>query len=175
MDQVWLEVSPHFTLTVHQDLTSITVVSDQGRVLTSLVPVLPPHHQHQHWRVQEVDLRHTVVFVRLSSEGPDTSRRGLILQADLTSLLLRPGQGSSSSTPATVVAESDWPRLYNVSSRHQADQCQHSPATDPGLQLLRSSTTRLLRLYFHIFNLTMIYGITHSNTFCLPLQSFRAS
>ena len=108
MDQVWLEVSPHFTLTVHQDLTSITVVSDQGKILTSLVPVLPPHHQHQHWRVQEVVLRHTVVFVRLSSEGPDTSRRGLILHTDLTSLLLRPGQGSSSSTPATVVAESDW-------------------------------------------------------------------
>ena len=104
MDQAWLAVSPHFTLTVHQDLDSVTVVSAQGRVLTTIVPDLPALHQHQDWRVTEVVLHHTLVFIRLHRDSPDSSCNGLILKCDLTCVLTRPGEGNSPSTPATLVS-----------------------------------------------------------------------
>ena len=83
-------------------LTSLTVLSAQGRLLTNIVPDLPAQHQHPDWRVTEVALHPTLVFIRLHR---DSSSSSLILQSDLTRLLTRPGEGSS-TTAARVVGES---------------------------------------------------------------------
>ena len=110
LDQAWLAVSQHFILTVHQDLNSVTVLSAQGGLLANIVPVLSAQHQHPDWRVTEVALHHTttMVFIRLQRDisTGTTGTSSLILKADLTKLLTRPGEGSS-TVAATVVGEAE--------------------------------------------------------------------
>ena len=113
MAHTWLTVNTHFVLTVHQDLSSVSVLSSSGSLLTTILPSLPLPHRD--WLVKGVTLRGTVVFIRLgentdidpsqrASELEDWSvsePRSIIVSCDLSSVL-DSDWDPSQTTEATV-------------------------------------------------------------------------
>lgn len=79
----WLVVNQYCAVTVHQDLLGLSVLSPQGRLLTKVLPALPPPYHLSTWEVREVTLRATEVFIRLQetraeAQPPDTIRQGSV-------------------------------------------------------------------------------------------------
>ena len=107
----WLSLTKHFLLTVHQDLTSVSVLTHQGTLLARILPSLPPPHLLHNLMVKEVTTRGTSVFIKLGliedSEPREAGPSDIIVSCDMTCLLVSPsGPHTITATLTAVRSES---------------------------------------------------------------------